>query len=80
MWIEYKWGDKETHPEEDRVLWYFFDVVGVHKGKYYGDWTFASDRGFLGGDVTHWQYATGQDRPERPEGTKSKEEIWSKIK
>lgn len=64
MWI--KFGDEE--PEEGRDLWYFFEIVGVHKGQYYGSWTFASDNGFLNGDVTHWQYDTGQEKPLPPKG------------
>ncbi len=65
-WIEYS----KQKPEEGKDLWYFFDIVGVHKGQYYGDWLFASDKGFLQCDVTHWQYDVGQDRPDRPEGFK----------
>ncbi len=65
-WIEYS----KQKPEEGKDLWYFFDIVGVHKGQYYGDWLFASDKGFLQCDVTHWQYDVGQDRPERPTDTK----------
>jgi hypothetical protein len=65
-WIEYVWNDESTHPEQNKKLWYFFDFVGVHQGQYYGDWTFAGDKGFLGGDVTHWQYDVGQEKPEPP--------------
>lgn len=67
-WIEFKYNDPDTHPEEKKDLWYFFKYVGVHKGQYYGDWTFAGKSGFLGGDVTHWQYDNGQEMPERPKG------------
>lgn len=63
-WIKYS----EQKPEEGKDLWYFFDMVGVHKGQYYGDWLFGGKNGFLQYDVTHWQYDVGQDRPERPEG------------
>lgn len=51
---------------QDRDLWYFFKHVGVHLGQYYGDWVFAGDNGFLTGDVTHWQYSIGQEKPKRP--------------
>ncbi len=62
MWVEYS----KQKPEQDKVLWYFFDVVGVHKGQYYGNSLFAGERGFLTGDVTHWQYDVGQEKPDRP--------------
>jgi hypothetical protein len=65
-WIKYVWNDESTHPEQNRDLWYFFDFVGVHRGQYFGEWVFAGEKGFLGGDVTHWQYDEGQDKPERP--------------
>ena len=65
-WIEYS----KQKPEEGKDLWYFFDIVGVHKGQYYGCGEFAGDKGFLRYDVTHWQYDVGQDRPERPTDTK----------
>lgn len=62
MWIEYS----KERPMQDRDLWYFFKHVGVHLGQYYGDWVFAGDNGFLTGDVTHWQYSIGQEKPKRP--------------
>ena len=61
-WIEYS----KQKPEEGKDLWYFFDIVGVHKGQYGGDGLFGGKNGFLQYDVTHWQYDVGQDRPERP--------------
>lgn len=57
----------KQEPEQDRNLWYFFDVVGVHRGQYYGDATFGGASGFLKNDVTHWQYDVGQEKPEPPE-------------
>jgi hypothetical protein len=63
MWIEYI----KQKPEQNRDLWYYFDVVGVHHGQYHGDWLFAGQRGFLTGDVTHWQYDLGQEKPNPPE-------------
>lgn len=51
-------------------LWYFFDMVGAHKGQYYGGWLFGGKNGFLQYDVTHWQYDVGQEKPERPTDTK----------
>lgn len=66
MWIEFS----KQRPKKDRDLWYFFEWVGVHKGQYWGNWVFTGDRGFLGGDVTHWQYDTGQEEPSWPKGFK----------
>lgn len=71
MWIKIE----DKVPEVDQDVWYFFDIVGVHKGKYYGaDWSdygcgheFGGDNGFLGGDVTHWMPCNkNSSRPERP--------------
>lgn len=62
-WIKYE----EQKPKKNRDLWYYFEHVGVHRGKYYGDWLFAGSNGFLTGDVTHWQYDDGQDKPIKPE-------------
>lgn len=64
MWIHVR----DEKPQQNTPLWYFFEHVGVHLGEYLGDDVFAGDGGFLGGDVTHWQYHTGQQRPEPPEG------------
>ena len=68
-WIEYDIADESTHPEQDRELWYYFEYTGVSLGKYYGEWEFAGDRGFLTGDVTHWQYA-------QPDGVKPKAPVY----
>jgi len=62
MWFEYQ----KQKPKQNKALWYFCEDVGVHKGHYYGNWEFASKSGFLMGDVTHWQYDVGQDKPEKP--------------
>lgn len=63
-WIEYDYEDEGTKPEQGRPLWYYFDYTGVAHGEYYGEWCFAGQRGFLCGDVTHWQY--GEETDERP--------------
>ena len=52
-------------PEEGQSVIYYFDVVGMHFGKYYGDNCFGGRSGFLTGDVTHWM-----PLPELPESTK----------
>ena len=48
---------EDRKPEEGQAVWYYFEVVGVHPGRYYktddGD-TFVGVRGFLTDDVTHW--------------------------
>lgn len=62
MWISV--NDQE--PEKGRDLWYYFHIVGVHRGQYYGDDLFGGIMGWLDEDVTHWQYDTGQDRPLPP--------------
>jgi hypothetical protein len=73
--MEPKWISMEDQkPEAGRELYYFFEVLGVYKGKYernaypvefgvdengdpyYSD-CFYGEKGFLGDDVTHWQYA-----------------------
>ena len=62
MWIDVL----VEHPEEDRLLLYFFsDCGGAFLGHYHGrdneypcenNHIFASESGFLTGDVTHWMY------------------------
>lgn len=69
-WTKYVHEDPTTHPEKNKPLWYYFDFVGVHLGEYYGDWVFAGNSGFLRGDVTHWQYDTGQGKPDQPQEDK----------
>ena len=66
-WTEYLLYDESTWPEEEVDLWYYFEHVGRCKGKFYGGHCFASDRGFLTADVTHWQYDVGQEVPPKPE-------------
>lgn len=61
-WIKYS----EQKPKQGMDLWYFFDMVGAHKGQYYGGWLFGGKNGFLQYDVTHWQYDVRQEKPERP--------------
>jgi len=72
MWI--KCEDKM--PEVGDKVWYFFDVVGSHRGTFDGyyvdeegkEWKsmhmFSCDYGWLTGDVTHWH----PDQEERPDG------------
>tara|TARA_B100001057_G_scaffold274820_1_gene275046 strand:+ start:10343 stop:10570 length:228 start_codon:yes stop_codon:yes gene_type:complete len=64
----------ERLPEVGTKCWYFFDVVGSHRGFYGGLYEdeegkvwpsmsiFYCDYGFLTGDVTHWH----SDQEERP--------------
>lgn len=67
-WQEY---DYSNPPEKKRDLWYYFEYVGVHQGRYYGDWCFAGEKGFLTGDVTHWCYVSDcPAKPDRPAGFK----------
>ena len=61
-----KWINIEDEvPEKERLLFYFFDCVGVHAGEYDGievDYcpetghVFGGANGWLTGDVTHWMY------------------------
>lgn len=62
MWTKYA----DEKPIEGKDLWYYFEFTGVNIGQYFGDGTFGGLKGYLGDDVTHWQYATGQDKPEAP--------------
>ena len=64
---------EEEIPEEGKRLLYFFEGTGVWVGFYYGrdedypcsnNHVFASNAGFLTGDVTHWcyiDYPEGED-------------------
>ena len=64
----------ERLPKVGEKCWYFFDVVGTHRGFYGGlyvdeegnEWEgmsiFYNDTGWLTGDVTHWH----PDQEERP--------------
>lgn len=61
----------EKIPEVGQDVYYYFECVGVHLGKFYGGekphlYRFANSKGWLTGDVTHWQPYTGQNRPEEP--------------
>ena len=65
----------ERLPLVGEKCWYFFDIVGTHRGTYGGlyededgrEWEgmsiFYNDTGWLTGDVTHWH----PDQDERPE-------------
>jgi hypothetical protein len=66
IWVEYDFNDPSTIPATGSPLWYYFEHTGVAHGEYYGDWVFAGRRGFLGGDVTHWQYGNEDDTPPLP--------------
>ena len=60
----------EKLPKLNQDVFYYFEIVGVHQGKYLGECeigsVFGGDTGFLSGDVTHWQPYEGQERPLRP--------------
>lgn len=68
-WVEMDFNDKDTIPNTKTPLWYYFEYTGVSHGEYYGDWVFAGKRGFLTGDVTHWQYGNENDTPPTPPGS-----------
>jgi len=66
----------ERLPEVGEPCWYFFDLVGTHKGFYGGLYEdrpsmsiFYCDYGFLTGDVTHW-HPDQEETPSNPEGFK----------
>jgi hypothetical protein len=67
-WNVFNMYDEKNLPEVDSDVFYFFEFTGVSKGQYYGGNCFGGNRGFLTGDVTHWQYDVGQEIPARPEG------------
>ena len=69
------WIDvNERLPKKEEPCWYFFDIVGTHRGFYGGlyededgnEWggmsIFYNETGWLTGDVTHWH----PDQEERP--------------
>lgn len=54
-------------PEDGANVIYYFDQVGVHRGKYDANSnTFYGRSGWLWNDVTHWMPDKGQELPERP--------------
>ena len=67
----------ERLPEVGTKCWYFFEVVGCHRGFYGGLYEdeegkvwpsmsiFYCDYGFLTGDVTHW-HPDQEDQPSDP--------------
>ena len=67
----------ERLPMVGEKCWYFFDLVGKHRGVYGGlyidddgkEWPgmsiFYCDYGFLTGDVTHW-YPDQEEAPSGP--------------
>ena len=69
------WIDvNERLPKVGQDCWYYFEPVGRHRGKFHGlyedengkTWEgmhiFATDYGWLTGDVTHWH----PDQEEKP--------------
>ena len=47
---------KDREPEEGQDVYYYFEPIGTHPGKYYGNGNFAGPKGFLcGQEVTHWR-------------------------
>ena len=61
---------KEKYPEKGEKVWYFFEIVGVHRGVFIGfeqgmD-VFEGVGGVLSGDVTHWMPDAGQEKPDHP--------------
>ncbi len=68
---------EERLPKVGEKCWYFFDIVGAHRGWYEGLYVdedgreykdmhiFACEYGFLTGDVTHW-HPDQEDKPEYP--------------
>lgn len=62
-------------PKIGQDVWYYFDIVGCHRGKFKGYYEddgkvyegmhiFGNEYGFLTGDVTHWHL----DQEEVPYG------------
>jgi len=70
MWIDVN----ERLPKVGENVWYYFEIVGIHRGWYEGIYVddygteypdmhvFACDYGWLTGDVTHWH----PDQEEQP--------------
>lgn len=57
---------KEQKPMPRQKVFYYFEVTGVHRGRYYPPQTYAGKSGFLTEDVTHWMPDDGGDLPEPP--------------
>lgn len=62
----------ERLPNVGEPCWYFFDLVGAHRGFYGGLYEdepgmsiFYCDYGFLTGDVTHW-HPDQEEKPDYP--------------
>ena len=67
----------ERLPKNGEPCWYYFELVGSHRGYYGGlyvdeegkEWPgmsiFYCDYGWLTGDVTHW-HPDQDERPENP--------------
>jgi len=73
-----KWIKCENKmPTVGQKVWYFFEVVGSHRGtfdgwyvdddgkKWDGMHMFSNDYGFLTGDVTHWM-PDQEGKPNKP--------------
>lgn len=68
---------EEKLPQVGEKCWYYFEIVGMHRGWYDGlyvddegkEWeglhVFACDYGFLTGDVTHW-HPDQEETPDEP--------------
>ena len=68
---------EEKLPQVGEKCWYYFEIVGMHRGWYDGlyvddegkEWEglhiFACDYGFLTGDVTHW-HPDQEETPDEP--------------
>ena len=64
-------------PKVGEKVWYYFDIVGTHRGLYGGLYEddqgkvwegmsiFYNDYGWLTGDVTHW-HPDQEDKPSPP--------------
>lgn len=59
-WLEFR---EDQKPQDNQLVWYFFEQVGVFLGHFVEPSVFHSRHGFLNGDVTHWIPA---DNPQEP--------------
>ena len=75
---------EDGYPDIKKPLWYFFEMLGTFHGEYIGAFReeidyrgkhysydvhyFGGKHGFLGDDVSHWQYGDPENKPSNPEG------------